>query len=297
MSHLTNKYIPLFKIALLDDIKSGLMASQANGILGLAIESLELTQIKTIFELDSFIRGVLNLALHIEQSKYGFKLDTHPQHIQSLYKAIANKHKEIWARNSFPSYEAQIFELSKLPLLTMTNTAPKTLAIYVNYLKEINTNVVIPQLPQIKSTLNRQPVELAIIDTQIITAFAPGQDDTQKLNDLKNHVQVAKNFYVNHSNNIWFSLFHRHGESGRIRASKFCEEFQKITDYEDAYKTLLNFLQSNQNGNTHPHSFRTMLLSSLVNTELQSYEHISKNYDDILNSLSSLLPSQLAPII
>lgn len=298
MSTLINKYIGLFKRALSEDAASSLMAFQANAILSAAKDELEDTAFNTIIELDLFIRGILNHAMRIEQLKYQYmKLDDEHRSVRIAYQGIQAKYDEIWsypAYPAFPSILQQARAQGMSPLVTMTNTAPKTLAVYVNFLKEVNPDVVIPKLPAVKTTLERtQSVEVALIEKQILTAFKPKdekQNDEQRLNELKEHVLVAKNLYVNHSNHIFFSLFHRHGDSGRVRASKFCEAFQQISDYQEACTALVNYLESDTNGNTHPHSFRTMLLSSLVNDEVKEYDRVSKTYDETLMRFSCGFP-------
>ncbi len=86
--------------------------------------------------------------------------------------------------------------------------------------------------------------------------------------------------YCDYSDNITFSFFHRHGETGRQRAKDFLAEINEVKDFNEAKKRLVSYLENNKNGNTHPHSFRTMLLHELINANLHcTLAETSKNYD------------------
>lgn len=90
------------------------------------------------------------------------------------------------------------------------------------------------------------------------------ESDEAKLARLKQTVFNATNTYTQYSEkNGFFSFFHRHGSSGRSRANKFNAEFASITDYAEAKNRLVDYLIDSKNGNTYPHSFRTMLLNEL----------------------------------
>ncbi|WP_454785257.1 hypothetical protein [Legionella sp. WA2024007413] len=112
--------------------------------------------------------------------------------------------------------------------------------------------------------------------------------------------------YCSYSDGIVFSLFHRHGSSGRRRARKFNGEFCKF-DYEfskaggeffsemslaQAKTMLIHYLSDSKNGRTHPHSFRTMLLHELL-TNLLNYKitlkEVSKNYSNLLAAFQEFL--------
>ncbi|MDP3267485.1 MAG: hypothetical protein Q8M40_00410 [Legionella sp.] len=56
-----------------------------------------------------------------------------------------------------------------------------------------------------------------------------------------------------------YSLFHRHGQAGRIRAKSFSDKADKITSLDLLKNEVEHFLKDQDNGNTNPHSFRTML--------------------------------------
>ncbi|KTD72666.1 hypothetical protein [Legionella tucsonensis] len=110
--------------------------------------------------------------------------------------------------------------------------------------------------------------------------------DQKELNRLIHIVHRAVIAYCTYSDGIIFSLFHRHGESGRIRASMFDEQFSLVEDLEQAKNMLMDFLEDSKNGNTHPHSFRTMLLQGLLaaneSHNKKDLKYISKNYLTLL---------------
>ncbi len=114
------------------------------------------------------------------------------------------------------------------------------------------------------------------------------QAEDSKLRELKSRIFKARVNYCEYSNNIWFSFFHRHGSSGRVRAVKFQDEFDEITSISEAEKSILDFLGNKKNGNTHPHSFRTMLLHELLGSNL-SLKDISKTYESKLDELCEQL--------
>jgi hypothetical protein len=113
-----------------------------------------------------------------------------------------------------------------------------------------------------------------------------------RLIELGQKVEQANIDYQTYSNNIWFSLFHRHGASGRARANKFTQTFSELINklavsdeneihaYNEAITVLYNFLNNRQdNGNTNPHSFKTMCLKELFEFRPPSLEQISTDYD------------------
>ncbi|WP_133137146.1 hypothetical protein [Legionella rowbothamii] len=86
--------------------------------------------------------------------------------------------------------------------------------------------------------------------------------------------------YCAHSDGIIFSFFHRHGKSGRDRAQAFLAEINVEKDFNEVKNLLIDYLENDKKGNTHPHSFRTMLLHELTNPSLNtSLQETSKNYD------------------
>ncbi|KGP62549.1 hypothetical protein EP47_11145 [Legionella norrlandica] len=120
-------------------------------------------------------------------------------------------------------------------------------------------------------------------------------EDQKKLEHLKQIVANATLSYTTYSEGIWFSFFHRHGKTGQIRANNFNEAFSKISDYNEAKETLVQYLNDGRNGNTYPHSFRTMLLFELQGNheKKKDLQYLSKQFTSALNILASFLDAPL----
>ena len=102
---------------------------------------------------------------------------------------------------------------------------------------------------------------------------------------LKHQVANSTKEYCSYSNSVWFSFFHRHGETGRKRAKSFEDKLAACIDYNDAKKMVVDFLKDKKNGNTHPHSFRTMLLQELLTKDKRApdLKYLSKNFSEQLD--------------
>lgn len=74
---------------------------------------------------------------------------------------------------------------------------------------------------------------------------------------LKNYTEYSQTY-------CRYSVFHRHGEAGRLRAAQFIESLREISSLKEMQQQLLSYLTEKKNGNTHPHSFRTLLLTEFV---------------------------------
>ena len=97
--------------------------------------------------------------------------------------------------------------------------------------------------------------------------------------------------YCAYSDSITFSIFHRHGGTGRRRAQDFLTQINDEKDLNEVRKLLIGYLDNDENGNTHPHSFRTMLLHGLTNANLNcTLAETSKNYDWQLTQLKKQMP-------
>lgn len=127
----------------------------------------------------------------------------------------------------------------------------------------------------------------------------PAESDGDKLIRLKNKVTKATMEYTEYSNKIWFSLFHHHGKAGRVRAEQFNKDFGLINEYKDAKSQLLAYLNDNSNGNTHPHSFRTMLLQQCQPEGKQkaTLQETSKNFGTFLRELMKTLNNAVNTLI
>ncbi|WP_131795798.1 hypothetical protein [Fluoribacter gormanii] len=110
----------------------------------------------------------------------------------------------------------------------------------------------------------------------------------KKLAQLKIKVKNAVESYCDHSEAICFSIFHRHGVSGRLRARKFKKSIFEVQNYTEACEMIIQFLKDNKNGNTYPHSFRTMLGSELLENK-NELKLVSKSYKKELKKVESTL--------
>lgn len=120
--------------------------------------------------------------------------------------------------------------------------------------------------------------------------WSSSDSKSEQANILISKVNRAVIEYCRYSHLILFSFFHRHGETGRLRASNFNTIFSKESDDKNAIHLLLAFLKDDKNGNTHPHSFRTMLLQELLTEGSKlSLKVISKTFDTQLKKLEQQL--------
>ncbi|KTD42171.1 hypothetical protein [Legionella parisiensis] len=122
--------------------------------------------------------------------------------------------------------------------------------------------------------------------------------EQKELNRLIHVVHRTVIAYCTYSDGIIFSFFHRHGASGRTRASNFDEQFSLVEDLEQAKNMLVDFLEDSKNGKTHPHSFRTMLLKGLLVANephnKMDLKYISKNYSALLAEFQEeFIPDEL----
>ncbi|BCA94532.1 hypothetical protein TUM19329_08930 [Legionella antarctica] len=113
-------------------------------------------------------------------------------------------------------------------------------------------------------------------------------EDTKQFEFLRGVVSQATIDYTEYSEGIWFSLFHRHGNTGRVRARNFHDNLLATENLTDAKANLIRFLSDETNGNTHPHSFRTMLLQKLQR-EPKTLQYTSEHFDEMLEELAAVL--------
>ena len=140
--------------------------------------------------------------------------------------------------------------------------------------------VVPPSTTKKAASVTRQPVEEIGLESRVDKELA------DRLSRLRFKVSNTVIAYREYNRSVWYSLFHRHGKTGRKRADDFYYKyFSKINDYEEAKGALLEFLE-HKNGNTNPHSFRTMLLHELLPTsQKKSLNDTSKHFEAKLNLL------------
>jgi hypothetical protein len=109
-----------------------------------------------------------------------------------------------------------------------------------------------------------------------------------EFNKLGEHISQSTRAYIQYSESILISIFHHHGESGRVRALNFSIDFYKCKNIAEGRDFILRFLSNPDNGNTNPHSFRTMLLMQLFDNEKekpQSLAFLAQYFDVYLKKL------------
>lgn len=274
-SQIDKKYTRRLINALKRDIDSHNHSSDCNnGVLARAINLLknpaqsELTQ-------EQIIRGAINLALSFEVEKYRIYLG---DEIDDCYLEDCDR----WYKNN-PSFEEKLRAASEGPLYVMSACVPETLALYFEYAQQLNDRIAFPQPPLGETHFRLGTDETAgkefevkmIEERETIVSRHP---DADELFLLKAQVRRATKSYIEYSDKTWFSLFHRHGKTGRVRAEQFAELIEGIDNYDEAKRTLAEFLGDSKNGNTHPHSYRTMLLNQLSDA-YAPYDHTSKKYE------------------
>lgn len=118
-------------------------------------------------------------------------------------------------------------------------------------------------------------------------------------------VRDALNEYRNYrENHCRWSLFHRHGRTGVRRAKELLTVLQHPVADGRRMRDLLDYLSNDANGNTHPHSFRTVLLHRLLKVfksdESITLAEVSRDYRSQLKALkqaarAAKLPESLEP--
>lgn len=131
--------------------------------------------------------------------------------------------------------------------------------------------------------------------TQLMFVFK----EINNIETLRDVVRYSIIRYCSYNDGIWFSMFHRHGNAGVQRSKDFQEKINKIINLNAAKKVLIDYLVDEKNGNTYPHSFRTILLHQLMNANYNvSLISVSQNYHEhveILRAQMSLVEYPLLP--
>lgn len=99
---------------------------------------------------------------------------------------------------------------------------------------------------------------------------------------IKNFVERASVDYKKANEGLRFYMRFWHSNDGIIRAVDFAARINKLTDRKAIDKAVIEFLSNEKNGNTHPQSFRTHLLATLLHIPLTP--QVSDNYKAILKS-------------
>lgn len=116
-------------------------------------------------------------------------------------------------------------------------------------------------------------------------------NDPDQLTALQDKVCKAVNEYIDYSHNIWFSLFHHHGANGRNRARQFKQHILAAQSFQEAKSMLIDYLHNQNNGNTHPHSCRTMLLHEFISHESKTaLKEVSQHYTKFLAEFVEIMP-------
>lgn len=242
-------------------------------------------------------------------------VETNPSDDSPIIESMGNITQEFfWGTHLDLDFLAVAFNVNFHPLLNgrplqRFNDNPELHTITVNNDHNIHWTT------QVTRTQERPGPDFARDNTEAPTFNASGRrlnevsaferagmkNDQVKLEFLQSAITRATIDYVNYSNNIWFSLFHRHGNTGRVRAQSFLTRFLEIEDYDEAKKCLIEYLSNeNNNGNTHPHSYRTMLLQEMQvlpgsEQSKPTLQDISKHFDTRLTELANVLDVRVLP--
>lgn len=193
-----------------------------------------------------------------------------PKHTKSL--SLANNH----LNNFTPVQLKTIFErfLPNLKILNLVDNFRKQLSTYLAKILPASLQFLI---------VNRITQAEDMISVKILR-----KENAKQL--YSNVTQISEQYQKYNLKHGFFSIIHRHGEYGRERAAKFTNKI-RFHDYHDMQKDIIKYLvdKDHDNGNTHPHSFRTMLLQKLLSTELQQsipLDVLSTHYKKNLVKLS-----------
>lgn len=244
---------------------------------------------------DAFYRGLLNLIVYMNLGTQKDRLDMTllTYDTQNVIKSLVEELNNLQLSAHYLGTQDVVKAIkaaSRFPLVIQLNLAPMMVHAYYRYLRGINDSVV---LPEINSSPAKSLPLYQIAYPQILPMYRKNNDEWEESNlaRLKIYVSLAKQQYVHHSEGIRFSLFHFHGKTGRIRAFDFEEKFHEIQNYDEAVSVLKAFLHDKNNGNTHPHSFRTMLLSTLIGIDGYPFAMVSREFDESLAELDRVLPT------
>lgn len=315
--------------ALENDINSGMHASETNdAVIRCAIRLIQDHKSEKTLSLEQLIRGTLNYALASDSWKYCTVAESRVGKKQAdLFNDTAKEWFDFMSPsnddiNAFIDLEEKrkaytqqarsiIAAAAQSPLFIVPGCMHHTLIAYFDYAKKLDAKFPQPELPGNHCIItSHDKFNLLVLGQQVNAAPIAvsyknnaSKSEAELLDDLKRDVDAATRHYVNYSKNIWFSVFHHHGKAGRDRAQNFCELFKKIDNYAEAKKQLTEYLNDKNNGNTHPHSYRTMLLAELGRKECfvdkASYKIVSTNYQEQLKEftteLANIKPAAVAP--
>lgn len=218
-------------------------------------------------------------------------------------QALANiKQDRIWATSQDLQKFASLFNVNYYMIIDgapfQVNTNEDNLpTITLNNVRGVHWQTQISELQQVRDPLATQKNKSGTLSgtktdstgKALDVPLFMGKDNDDNLQQLKSKLLAATIEYTSYSENIWFSLFHRHGQTGRARAMTFQKRFNSGTDYDEARQELWNFLRNPANGNTHPHSYRTMVLHKLLADAYpqHSLQDTSRHYVKLLDELAA----------
>lgn len=175
------------------------------------------------------------------------------------------------------------------PQQPKTNSMPQT-----GVMDETTTKTPSEETPT--SNNNESQKGSRMDSTGICQAFKSNLKQVQKdedvsklLKTIRETAEAYKAFSNSHLKSWWFN---RHGKAGQERVAAWLNKINAINDVGELQTAVKEYLGDKKNGNTHPHSFRTMLLHALLNpnaTPGEATRHELKqtgdNFNEQLDSL------------
>lgn len=122
-------------------------------------------------------------------------------------------------------------------------------------------NFSIARLKNLQATTPYIAVALKLRSIPEINETGNASALSSRLLELKTKASGVIQAYSDYNKKCYFSIFHRHGVTGRKRAEHLKQTLESATTIEHFNTTLLAFLNDPRQGNTNPHSLRTLLLT------------------------------------
>ncbi|ASQ45359.1 hypothetical protein [Legionella clemsonensis] len=154
---------------------------------------------------------------------------------------------EIKSKSSYRNFEKECakFSSSYYPLVQETSAK----------------NFSLTRLRELQATTPYITVALGLRSIPKIDTTDDASALSSRLLELKTMASLVIKAYSDYNKKCYFSIFHRHGATGRKRAEHLKQTLESATTIEDFNTTLLAFLNDSRQGNTNPHSLRTLLLT------------------------------------
>lgn len=235
--------------------------------------------------------------LNLDYLARAFKVNFHPLENlkpKQIFKDVEGWHTIVINNQDHMHWTTQVPYVRELNELVLSGTTADTITEYTTQSSSKEDDQL--SHDEDASEKIKQNLILLELENDEATDYSvqPSDSERRKIEFLKDAVTKATNSYLKYSQEIWFSLFHRHGNTGRVRAREFHTRFltiEKQQNFDSIKSFLISFLANdNKNGNTYPHSFRTMLLNELYNAEARpSLQETSKHFDEMLQELAAVL--------